>query len=102
MRPPPDADPGGDAVRARLRELAVAVQVQTGDRTRADAEAAVDSGAWTADPVAAAFLGDESVDVPLRYRVRRWLAPRDETARRIQRTIDELDDRAPGVALDGD
>ncbi|GGL63533.1 DUF7269 family protein [Halocalculus aciditolerans] len=57
-----------DQLRTRLREDAVAALVARGN-SREDARAAVDSGAWTDDTLAAAFF-DANTSVPLATSLR--------------------------------
>lgn len=54
---------------------------------REEAERLVDSGAWTDDPRAAAFLGDEHL--PLWMRVRDWASGAGKR-RQAEATVDEL------------
>ncbi|QLH79315.1 hypothetical protein HZS55_19340 [Halosimplex rubrum] len=72
-------------VEARIRDLAVEVLRETGTD---DAEAALETGEWTDDPRAAAYLGD---DVPLSVRVRvaDW-ASGAPYRRRVEATVAEL------------
>lgn len=56
-------------VRERLRETAVRTLTRTSDCSRAEARRRVDTGAWTGDREAAAFLGgEEGPSVPRRGR----------------------------------
>ncbi|WP_436907225.1 DUF7269 family protein [Halosimplex marinum] len=75
-------------VENRVRELAVEVlESETG----ADAEDAVElleTGEWTDDPRAAAYLG-EDVTAPVRVRVADW-ASGDPYRRRVEATVAEL------------
>lgn len=75
-------------VRPALRE-ALLEALEQGGRSRRDAEAALATGAWTDDRVAASVL-EESVRPParsLRERVRAWLFPERIVRRRSQRAM---------------
>lgn len=56
-------------LRSRVRAVAVAAVARDRNRSTADAERAVRSGAWTTDPTAAAFCSSER-SYPLRVRLR--------------------------------
>lgn len=108
---PPFATPEGtaaqfhDAIQATYRgetddsldqihELLVDSAVRT-LRTRRGLDArtarvAVESGTWTDDPVAAAFLADER-DYPLPDRLYRRVDPGGAYQRRVRRTLDAID-----------
>lgn len=70
---------------AELTATAAAAYAAATGTDRATARAAVETGAWTDDPVAAAVLGAGSP--PLAARLRLWLVPHRERRRRIERTI---------------
>lgn len=78
-------------LRESLRELAADSYAARDDweqSSRADARHAVDTGSWTDDPVAAAFLsGDDGPTPSLLSRLRLWLAPERERERRIESTV---------------
>ena len=73
-------------VRHGLAATAAAVHAAATDTDRTRAEAAVEAGEWTEDPVAAAFLAS-SESPPIGARLRLWLMPRRERRRRIERTL---------------
>ena len=79
------------AVRDLLRDLAV--DAYTDDPGRTDeARRAVDTGAWTDDPHAAAFLAGEGGPTPsLLSRVRLWLVPERERERRIEAAMSAVE-----------
>lgn len=60
---------GSAAVRERIREAAVRTLVLRDNCTEAEAEARLEEGSWTDDPVAARYLGADA-SVPLRTRLR--------------------------------
>ena len=73
-------------VRHSLAATAAAVHAAATDTDRTRAEAAIEAGEWTEDPVAAAFLAS-SESPPIGARLRLWLTPRRERRRRIERTL---------------
>lgn len=87
---------GGDPwgrLRERLVEAAVEAYARRAGVPVADADAAVRSGAWTDDRLAA---GVTTGDHALRAQVRLWSAPERERRRRVERTvtaIERLDER---------
>ncbi len=93
-----DAAVAGDdgalaVVRDRLRRAAVDAHARRTDGDRATARRAVETGRWTDDPTAAAFLADER-DHGAWARLRLWLDPAAERERRVRRTVAALS--APG------
>lgn len=82
---------GGEAladVRSLLRETATNACAEREEITESDATMLVECGEWTDDPVAAVFLaGPEEPSPPLSSRLRLWLAPERERARRLDRTV---------------
>ncbi|MFC4450182.1 DUF7269 family protein [Halorussus aquaticus] len=79
------------AVRTTLAETAAGAHARAADRTPERARRAVETGAWTDDPIAAAFLADESGPrFSLPARLRAWLDPAAERRRRVERTIDAV------------
>lgn len=70
-----------ELLRSRLREAAVEAQVMTAGVDRERAAEAVATGAWTDDPRAAAFLGDDVERPPPRVRLRDLLASEPRTRR---------------------
>lgn len=86
------------AVRSNLADTAVSAHARTADRTPEAAHRAVESGAWTDDPIAAAFLADDSgPNFSLFARLRAWVDSSAERRRRIERTVE-----AVGRLLDGE
>jgi len=82
---------GFETVRPVLgRALADALSLRAGDRD--DAEQAIETGAWTDDPVAAAVLEPtlSSPPLSLRGRIEAWLFPERVVRRRLQRTIQAI------------
>lgn len=55
------------------------------------ARSLLESGEWTDDGVAAAFLAADAVDFPLRFRILRWLRPELAAERAVERTVAELE-----------
>ena len=82
---------GGEAladVRSLLRETATSACADREELPETDAAALVECGEWTDDPVAAVFLaGTEGPSASLSSRLRLWLAPGRERARRLERTV---------------
>jgi len=85
---------GGEPLRA-LRDLLrdLAVDASTDDPRRTDeARRAVETGTWTDDPAAAAFLAGEDGPAPsLLSRVRLWLSPELERKRRIDAAMGAIE-----------
>lgn len=79
-------------VRSILAETAASAYARAADRPPEEARRAVETGAWTEDPTAAAFLADD--DGPgfsLWGRLRAWLDPAAEGRRRVERTVEAVD-----------
>lgn len=75
-------------VRSLLRETAASAYAERMDVSESRATERIERGEWTDDPVAARFLaGNDGPDTPVRTRLRRWLLPGEERARRIERTV---------------
>lgn len=74
-----------------------ALQLRRG-RSRERALSLLESGEWTDDRVAAAFLADDSVDFPLRFRILRWLRPELAAERAVERSVAELAALLEGVS----
>lgn len=93
---------GSSTVRERIREAALRTLVLRDNCTEAEAEARLDEGSWTDDPVAARYLGAD-VSVPLRTRLRLVVRGRASTIRAsraisaIERLRDEGDGRPSGT-----
>lgn len=100
---PPDPEPGthvpipGESferladrdLRARIRTRALVSLCDATDCSRTAAEERLADGTWTADPLAAAFLGDE-LDPPRRHRWWARLTGADLEARGRERAMAEL------------
>ncbi|MFC6826514.1 DUF7269 family protein [Halopelagius fulvigenes] len=100
---------GSSGVRERIRDAAVRTLVLRDNCTEAEAEARIDEGSWTDDPVAARYLGADA-SVPLRTRLRLAVRGDVSTVRAtravaaVERLRDESDRRqseAPRRARDG-
>lgn len=80
-----------EAVREDLRRTLRAVESTRGYAGRA-ADERIRRGAWTDDPIARTFLGDESAGrLSFWHRLRAWLFPGRTFERRLDRTLDELE-----------
>lgn len=80
-----------DAVRSTLSETAASAYARAADRTPEEARRAVETGAWTDDATAAAFLaGDGGPGFSLWARLRAWLDPETERRRRVERTVEAV------------
>lgn len=78
-------------VRARVRTTAVRAYASRRTVTEEEAADAVAAGEWTADRVAAAFVGNERApDYPLRERLRGWVQPDRAFQRRAARAADAV------------
>lgn len=75
-------------VRERLQEAAIGVLMRRRHCTREEARSLVDSGEWTTDAVAAAFLG--AGRPPVAERVRAALRGNSWHRRGIRRSADEI------------
>jgi hypothetical protein len=77
-----------DRVRSQLATLASAVYADVTGEPEATAREAIETGTWTNDPVAAAFLSETRAPAPsVRARLLLWVRPQRERKRRIERTI---------------
>ncbi|QWC19599.1 hypothetical protein [Halorubrum sp. 2020YC2] len=87
-------DPGGYRdrrdLRNRVREAVVDVVTRDRNCSREAAEAAVDDGTWTDDPVAAAFLGARG-GYPVRVRLSAAVRGRSRYWYGLRAAIDEVD-----------
>lgn len=87
-----------DAIRSTLAETATGAYARAADCSPADARRAIETGTWTQNSTAAAFLaGETGPGFSLLARLRAWLDPSAERRRRIEQTIDAL-----GRVLDDD
>lgn len=76
------------ALRESLVETAVGAYAEYERVDRARARTAVESGEWTDDRTAGAFLAEEDGPTPtLLSRARLWLTPERERRRRVDRTL---------------
>lgn len=100
---------GSSTVRVRIREAAVRTLVLRDNCTEAEAEARIDVGTWTDDPVAAQYLGADA-SVPLRTRLRLAVRGNDPAVRatravaaveRLRAESDRRPESAPGEPVDG-
>lgn len=93
-----DRDP--DSIAESIRSVLRTVELDRGYAAET-AERRIQRGDWTDDPVAAAFVGDETAGtLTLFQRVRGWLFPAKTFERRLDRTLSELEryvDRAAGT-----
>lgn len=82
-------------VHSALVDSAIRVVKTSQGLTQSDAAAAIETGQWTADPVAGAFLSP-TLSQPLVERLRGALDPAAAFRRRVERTlaaIEELEDK---------
>lgn len=78
-------------VRETLADAVTSARVRTQDCSPGEARRAVETAAWTDDPLAGAFLaGEGGPGFPLVARLRSWLDPEAERRRRIDRTVAAL------------
>jgi len=90
-------------VRESLADTAASAVAGAGDRDPETARRAVETGSWTDDRLAAAFLADEDgPDPPLAARLRAWVDPAAERRRRVERAVDALEDAAERDRLGGE
>lgn len=94
-----ERDGDADAVVDRLRDTAVGLYGDVTGVDRAVARRRVESGEWTDDPLAAAFLSPATT-MPLPARVRAWLDPERERRRRVDAAIAALFDLRDGSVPD--
>lgn len=77
-----------EQVQSQLVGLATDVYADATGQTQGAATTAIETGTWTNDPVAAAFLSETDEPVPtVRARLALWVRPQRERQRRIERTI---------------
>jgi len=77
-------------VRGRIRDVTVAAVARDRNRSPADAERAVSTGAWTGDPTAAAFLSGER-SYPLGVRLRAAATTRSRYEYGLSAAVDAID-----------
>lgn len=87
---------GGEQVREELRETAVKTTMRAEDCDRETATERVETGSWTDDQEAAAFVG-ESVSSGIGARIGGALRGETGFQRGIQRTADAIDQKAEEV-----
>jgi len=81
-------------VRREVRSVAVDTLCDVESVDEATAAERLASGEWTADPRAAAFLGDDSVPRPsLKLRLRDWLSADPTFARRARAAVAAIERR---------
>lgn len=81
-----------DEIRKRLASVATRRIATVDGRSRETARERVNAGAWTDDPVVAAFLGDETApEAPVRWRLYEWLYEDRALEAALERTIAELE-----------
>lgn len=76
-------------VRSTVRRAAVDVLVDTEGLTFETASELVETGEWTTDPRAAAFLGSEAPPPPVAMRLRDWAAG-ERFRRQVEAAVDEI------------
>jgi hypothetical protein len=76
-------------VQSALETVSVRVLASEHDVSAAAAEELVASGEWTQDPRAAAFLGADAPDLPLKLQFVDWLSG-EAYQRRVEATVDEI------------
>jgi hypothetical protein len=85
-------DNGIDRIERNLRERAIELQTVYEGYDEQTASERVDTGQWTDDPRAAAFLGGAGVAGPgWRTELWDWLRPMPRDERRIRHTVDALE-----------
>jgi hypothetical protein len=80
-----------EQLRDELRELVIERYRQEKGVDREIAVEVVAEGTWTDDPVAAAYLGSETDDIPLRDWLRLLAHPQGSIHAQVERTVDALD-----------
>jgi hypothetical protein len=88
-------------VQSALETVSVRVLASEHDVSEAAAQRLVDSGEWTRDPRAAAFLGSDAPELPLKLQFWDWLSG-EAYQRRVEATVDEIARHAGVGALDDD
>jgi hypothetical protein len=76
-------------VRSALETVSVRVLASEHDVTSDAARDLVESGEWTQNPRAAAFLGSDAPDLPLKLQFLDWLSG-EAYQRRVEATVDEI------------
>jgi len=79
-------------VRDLLGDIATEAYADDPRTDEADARRVIETGEWTDDPTAAAFLaGPDGPTASVLSRVRLWLSPERERERRIEATLAEIE-----------
>jgi len=91
-----------EAVRQRLRDVAVTAHARATGAGPDEARTAVREGRWTEDRTAAAFLADGDPDHTVWSRLLLWLDPGRERRRRIERTVAATERLAASVRTPGE
>lgn len=91
-----DAVERGSPERSRqtLRDVAVTVVCHVEDCSTDRSRELVDSGEWTDDPVAAAYIADDEQSLPLYRRLLAWLRPLRTTVKRVERSVKAIESLA--------
>lgn len=76
-------------VRSALETVSVRVLASEHDVSSDAAKRLVESGEWTRDPRAAAFLGSDAPELPLKLQFVDWLSG-EAYQRRVEATVDEI------------
>lgn len=77
-------------VKNRLHQAVVDTLVIHDHCSVADAEAHIEAGTWTDDPVAARFLSDEAPDLPLRARLQSLFRRDSRFRQQVRHTVAAL------------
>ncbi|WP_158058979.1 DUF7269 family protein [Halorussus halophilus] len=84
-------------VQQRLADTATRALTRSQNCSKETARRAVETGEWTDDELAAAFVaGDDGPDYSLWTRLRGWLDPETERRRRVERTVSAVQKTARG------
>lgn len=98
-----DAPDAADDVTARLETTLVRALMARDGLTEAEARNRVQTGDWTEDTIAAAFLGDERApSLPVWRRLYAWLYPERTFTARYHRTLEEVKQVGAGAYTDYD
>ncbi|WP_435362025.1 DUF7269 family protein [Haloarchaeobius sp. DFWS5] len=80
-------------VEGAIRTAAIDVLMSSENCSHDEAKAHLDNGTWTDDPRAAAFLGPEAPELPIKMQFYDWLSG-EAYERHVTHTVDEIADRA--------
>jgi hypothetical protein len=78
-------------IQERLRDTLVPLYAVSNRCSRTDAEIAIDTGEWTGDTRAAAFVGSEASRIPFHLRLWDYLRPGHPLEHRLQHAITEIE-----------